>query len=139
MPSPDEKLLLEEDGAEPAEPLPTEPLPEADPEEEADREAAVAKALSGAINSAISASYDDIDSLTGIIASIKADLPTRPDVIDILERVVDDRTVHVGMLQAASDLLSGMGDLVDAGKEMAAGIANSSSMEGDEDSPERGD
>lgn len=139
MPSPDAKLLLEEDGAEPAEPLPSEPSPEANPEEEADREVAVAKALAGAINSAISASYDDIDSLTGIIASIKADLPARPDVIDILERVVDDRTVHVGMLQAASDLLSGMGDLVDAGKEMAAEIADSSPTERDADSQERGD
>ena len=133
MPSPEAKLLLEEDGAEPLEVLPEEDSAEADGKE------AVAKALAGAINSAISASYDDIESLTGIIASIKADLPARADVIDILERVVDDKTVHVGMLQAASDLLSGKGDLVDAGKEMASGIARSSAIGMDEDFPEWGD
>lgn len=81
-----------------------------------------ANALSGAINSQIASVYADIDGLNGLIAMLREehDIPSRDEVIGLLDSIVDDRSVHVGMLQAISGALSGRGGLVDAGSGIAA-------------------
>lgn len=138
-----ERLLLEEEDGEldPAVDLGIEAEPEASkaggPETEAPKADATepgatetasaedldrANALSGAINSQIASVYADIDGLNGLIAMLREehDIPSRDEVIGLLDSIVDDRSVHVGMLQAISGALSGRGGLVDAGSGIAA-------------------
>ena len=119
-----ERLLLEEDGeldpgivAEPAEHEAPAYAPDGVPMDP-DR----VNALSGAINSQIASVYADIDGLNGIIAMLRDEpsVPSRDEVIGLLDSIVDDRSVHVGMLQGISGMLSGRGGLVDAGSGMAA-------------------
>lgn len=78
-------------------------------------------ALAGAINSQIASVYGDIDGLNGLIAMLRDEpfVPSRDEVIGLLDSIVDDRSVHVGMLQAISGMLSGKGGLVDAGNGLA--------------------
>lgn len=123
-----ERLLLEETDIEeiPAEAPETEIPMEAPkagaPEAEAPADPDRANALSGAVNSQIASVYADIDGLNGIIAMLRdePDVPSRDEVIGLLDSIVDDRSVHVGMLQAVSGMLSGRGGLVDAGSGIAA-------------------
>ena len=127
-----ERLLLEEDGeldpaagpetgaeteapkADASEPEATEAEAPADPDR--------ANALSGAVNSQIASVYADIDGLNGIMAMLREerDIPSRDEMLGLLDSIVDDRSVHVGMLQAISGALSGRGGLVDAGSGIAA-------------------
>lgn len=127
-----ERLLLEEeDGTEEVgiEEIPAEiPEPKVEPAKAPDGTPLVpmdpdrVNALSGAINSQIASVYGDIDGLNGLIATLRDEpyVPSRDEVIGLLDSIVDDRSVHVGMLQAISGMLSGRGGLVDAGN----GIAN---------------
>lgn len=121
-----ERLLLEETEpdieiipAEAPEADAAEPEAPTDPETDPDR----VNALSGAINSQIASVYGDIDGLNGLIAMLRDEpsVPSRDEVIGLLDSIVDDRSVHVGMLQEISGLLSGRGGLVDAGSGIAAG------------------
>lgn len=126
-----ERLLLEETepGIEEIE-IPAE-IPAEAPETEAPTEVPDGvrtdpdrvNALSGAINSQIASVYGDIDGLNGLIAMLRDEpfVPSRDEVIGLLDSIVDDRSVHVGMLQEISGLLSGRGSLVDAGSGIAAG------------------
>lgn len=93
-----------------------------------------ANALSGVVNSQIASVYADIDGLNGIIAMLRdePDVPSRDEVIGLLDSIVDDRSVHVGMLQAISGMLSGRGGLVDAGSGIAAGEIAPAEAEGEE-------
>ena len=113
-----ERLLLEE--PEDGEPEDGTRLRDEAPEDE---QADVLSTLSGAISAEISRTYDDIDSLTGLMSTIREAAPGRDDILGILDSVADDRTIHVGMLQQAYDALSGRGELIDDGKEKASGIA----------------
>ena len=122
-----ERLLLEEDGeldpaAGPETGAETEAPKAGAPEAEAPADPDRANALSGAVNSQIASVYADIDGLNGIIAMLRdePDVPSRDEVIGLLDSIVDDRSVHVGMLQAVSGMLSGRGGLVDAGSGIAA-------------------
>ena len=122
-----ERLLLEEDGepgieAEPME-IPAEAPMEAprDNHDVAPIDPDKVNALSGAINSQIASVYGDIDGLNGLIAMLRDEpaVPSRDEVIGLLDSIVDDRSVHVGMLQAISGMISGKGGLVDAGNGLA--------------------
>lgn len=142
-----ERLLLEEDVSEEVgETVPvteeavTEAGPVASPDEAPTADAAepdaaeqkdptdpgmdpdMVNALSGAVNSQIASVYADIDGLNGLIAMLRdeRDIPSRDEVIGLLDSIVDDRSVHIGMLQAISGMLSGRGGLVDAGSGIAA-------------------
>lgn len=121
-----ERLLLEETepGAEPAGigEIPAEIPSEAPNHDVAPMGPDRVNALAGAINSQIASVYGDIDGLNGLIAMLRDEpvVPSRDEVIGLLDSIVDDRSVHVGMLQAISGMLSGKGELVDAGN----GIAN---------------
>lgn len=132
-----ERLLLEETEEPGIEEIPAEiEIPAEAPETEAPKADAPKEvpdgvrtdpdrvnALSGAINSQIASVYGDIDGLNGLIAMLRDEpfVPSRDEVIGLLDSIVDDRSVHVGMLQEISGLLSGRGGLVDAGSGIAAG------------------
>lgn len=106
--------------ADAAEPDAAEQKDPTDPEAEMDPDRV--NALSGAVNSQIASVYADIDGLNGIIAMLRDEqgIPSRDEVIGLLDSIVDDRSVHIGMLQAISGMLSGRGGLVDAGSGIAA-------------------
>ena len=74
--------------------------------------------------------YNNISSLKSILVTLKNDLPERDDVRDIIEEVINERTIHVGMLQKAIDLLSeDHKELVDSGEEKAEAIASETANE----------
>lgn len=81
-------------------------------------------ALSGLITGELTNVYSNIDSLKSIVSTIAAEFPERQDVIDILNTLIDERTMHVGMLQQALELVDGKHkELVDAGEEKGTAIA----------------
>ncbi len=95
--------------------VPTEP--EIDPKLEID-------AISGLLTSELTSVYSNIDSLKSIVATIAAEFPDRQDIIDILNEITDERTMHIGMLQQALELVDGKHkDLVDAGEEKGTAVA----------------
>lgn len=136
----DERLLLEEPGDEvpgliiagedgPAVPAEAETAEAGAAKGSPVDKEAVETSIAGAINSEVAKAYLDIDSINGLVSSIRYDLPGRDDVIGILEAVADDRAVHVGMLQKAADLLEGTAGLIAIGGDKAGEIAGESSPE----------
>lgn len=88
-------------------------------------------AMSSIIANEISSTYNSIDSIKSIIATISSEMPEREDVIAIMNQLVDDKTIHVGMLQKAIDLIDGKtNELIDNGIE-AAEVASHVGGEGE--------
>lgn len=121
-----EKILLEEPEDEvlpdvvPEEPIEisTEVLPEEQPE-------IMENAISSLITGELTSVYSNIDTLKSIIATIALEAPERQDLIDIFNELVNERTIHVGMLQQALELVDGEHkSLVDTGAEEASAIAS---------------
>lgn len=123
-----EKIILEEPEdvevavdelppAEPSEPIEisVDPVPE---------EELKVNAISGIITNEIAKVYSDIDSLKSILSTVALEMPDRQDVLDILNELINERTIHIGMFQQLLDLVDGEHkDLVDAGAETAKAIA----------------
>ena len=77
------------------------------------------------LSSEVSEIYNNLASLKSILVTLNSDLPQRDDVKDILEEIINERTIHVGMIQKAIDLLSeNHKELVDVGEEKAEQIAS---------------
>ena len=73
----------------------------------------------------LSETYSNLASLKSIVVTLDSDLPEQKDVKDIIEEVINERTIHIGMLQKAIDLLSeDHKELVSAGEEKAEEIAS---------------
>ena len=82
----------------------------------------------------MSETYNDISSLKSILTTLNNELPNRDDIKDILNTIVDERAMHVGMLQKAIELLNEEHkELVDAGEEKAEAIASEPSNELEEE------
>lgn len=89
-------------------------------------------AMSSIIANEISNTYTSIDSIKSIIATISSEMPGREDVVAILNQLVDDNTIHIGMLQKAMDLIDGKSnDLIDAGVESAEITSHIDNHEGE--------
>lgn len=89
-------------------------------------------AMSSIIANEISNTYTSIDSIKSIIATISSEMPEREDVVAILNQLVDDNTIHIGMLQKAMDLIDGKSsDLIDAGVESAEIASHIDNHEGE--------
>lgn len=74
--------------------------------------------------------YNSISSLKSILTTLGTELSDKQDVRDILNAIIDERTIHVGMLQKAIDLLNDEHkELVDAGEEKAETIASETANE----------
>lgn len=121
-----EKILLEEPEdevlppAEPSEPI----VVSSEPTEEDVLPEIKDNAISGLLTSQLTSIYGDIDNLKSVVTTIALESPEKQDVIDILNSIIDDRTVHIGMLEQALGLVdSKHADLVDTGKETATAIA----------------
>lgn len=77
------------------------------------------------LSSEVSEIYNNLASLKSILVTLNSDLPERDDVKDIIEEVINERTIHVGMIQKAIDLLSeNHEELVDIGEEKAEQIVS---------------
>jgi len=75
------------------------------------------------LSSEIGEIYNDISTLKSILTTLSVEMPGRDDIKDILNSVIDERTMHVGMLQKAIEMLNeGHKELVDAGEEKAEQI-----------------
>lgn len=100
--------------------IPTEEQPVEEPKEE------ISEAIfSDMINSAIQKQWEVIGNLNSIIATFDYEYKAenKEDVLSILNQLVDDNTISVGMLYKASELISTrMTSLVDAGQEKAEDI-----------------
>jgi hypothetical protein len=80
-------------------------------------------AYTGALNDEIQSCYDDIERLKGLVATFTLD---RPDdaVVSILNSILDERNMHIGMLQKAKDTIDPTpSKLVAAGEDKAKDIA----------------
>jgi len=88
-------------------------------------------AMSSVIANEIANTYASIDSIKSIIATLSSEMPEREDIIAIMNQLIDDKTIHVGMLQKAMDLIDGKSnELIDGGIE-AAEIASHNTQEGE--------
>lgn len=87
-------------------------------------------AMSSIIANEISNTYLSIDAIKSIIATMSSEMPEKEDVIAILNQLIDDKTLSVGMLQKAMDLIDGKtNDLIDSGVEVANDIAHNDGEE----------
>lgn len=82
-------------------------------------------AFSEMLNSAIQEEWNFISSLNGIIATFDFEYKeeNKEDIINILNQLVDDTTINIGMLHKAAELVSTKTtELLDAGQEKAEDI-----------------
>lgn len=120
-----EKILLEEPEGQKDLPdaVPTEPI-EVSTEPAGELEKVRMDGLYSILSSELSNTYNHVSELKSILATFEADMPDRKDVTDILNGILDDRTMHIGMLQSAMDILDPRhGELIDAGEGKAEAIA----------------
>lgn len=81
-------------------------------------------AISGLLGTEIANVYTNIDALKSIIATIALESPERQDIIDILNTIIDERTMQIGMLQQAMGLVDNKHtELIDAGEEKGTALA----------------
>lgn len=82
-------------------------------------------AMASIISNEISSTYMSIDSIKSAIATISSEMPEREDIIAILNQIIDDKTISIGMLQKAVDLIDGKSEnLIDNGNEAAEIISH---------------
>lgn len=126
----DRFILLEEETQEilPAvelqqEPLTLSPAPETLPTEENIPEEVKVNAFSSLINGAISREFESIDALNSAISTFMVERPEDLASIEIFKRIIEEKTAHVGMLQAVMGIVDGkVAELVKSGKEKAEEI-----------------
>lgn len=120
----DEKLVLDEsdlvDGEIPAEPElpvennPIEPLVDAD---------VVNNALLDTINREIADEWARIDSLNSVKLTLEGENANIPGAAEIIDNIITDKTVSIGMLQKIVELIDGgKKELVELGKDKAEDI-----------------
>ncbi len=126
-----EKILLEEPEGDAVVLMDPDKLPDVEltkPLEVEEPQVSEEDKTNGYINmlsTEISDTYNDISNLKSVLVSLGQDLPDREDLKEIINSIIDERTIHVGMLQKAIDLLSeSHKELLDAGEEKAEAIAS---------------
>lgn len=116
------KLILKEE-EEPkvkAEPTPVE-VPSGGEVEEIDEKIA-ATACEEAVNSLMQQAWDFISNINSVIATLELNYKeaAKKDVIEILNALITDSTINIGMLQKAINLMNiEKIDLLDAGEDKA--------------------
>ena len=117
------------DGGQPAEEPTEEPAEEPKAEPDADVAPDILQgAFASMLGTEISKAYEALDSVDSMIATFKAQLPERTDIMDILSAISDERAIHIGMLQNAMYLLDGKkGSLISDGEDKADEIASEES------------
>lgn len=128
----DERLLLEEPEDNPG----PETGPAKDPVADAKADK---KAVASLISNEITAAYGDIDALNSLSATIREGFPGLSEIADLLDAIGDDRTIHVGMLQRAYEILGDGEGLTDAGRDVADDIAPKVVAQAEGGSPEGGE
>lgn len=126
-----EKILLEEPEGDAVVLMDPDKLPDVEltkPLEVEEPQVSEEDKTNGYINmlsTEISDTYNDISNLKSVLVSLGQDLPDREDLKEIINSIIDERTIHVGMLQKAIDLLSeSHKELLDAGEEKAEAIVS---------------
>jgi len=105
-----EKLILNEDDEE--------IIPEVEVVEEEPKQEEIDTGMYNIISQEIRDTLQDIENLKSIIATLKATDNSKEDVVASLESIIDERTIHVGMLQTILDSFSeGTQELIDQGVE----------------------
>ena len=83
----------------------------------------VKDALITMINGNIQEEWNLINSLKSSIATINSESPEKSDIIALLNEVIDDTTINIGMLTKALSLIDDkQQELTDAGSEKAEEI-----------------
>ena len=105
-----EKLILNEDDEE--------IIPEVEVIEEEPKQEEIDTGMYNIISQEIRDTLQDIENLKSIIATLKATDSGKEEVVASLESIIDERTIHVGMLQTILDSFSeGTQELIDQGVE----------------------
>lgn len=85
------------------------------------KENMITNILSNEINDA----YNNISMLKGDITMVSQELPERTDILDVLNAIIDERAIHIGMLQKVLETINQkQADLIETGKEEAEAIAS---------------
>lgn len=80
-------------------------------------------ALQSVINTEISNTYNNINDLKSILATVSYN-SKNVGVEDIINEIIDNRTVHIGMLQTVLSMLgSDSSELIETGEDVAEKIA----------------
>jgi len=80
-------------------------------------------AFSSMITSEISKSWDALDSCKSILATLQSEKPEAKDASTILNSIIDERTIHIGMLQKVlEDISPKQVELIKQGEEKAEEI-----------------
>lgn len=116
------KLILKEEEEPKAkvEPIPVE-VPSDGEVEEIDEKIA-ANACEEAVNSLTQQAWDFISNINSVIATLELNYKeeAKKDVIEILNALITDSTINIGMLQKATNLMNiEKIDLLDAGEDKA--------------------
>ena len=105
-----EKLILNEDDEE--------IIPEVEVVEEEPKQEEIDTGMYNIISQEMRDTLQDIENLKSIIATLKATDSGKEEVVASLESIIDERTIHVGMLQTILDSFSeGTQELIDQGAE----------------------
>ena len=120
----EDAILLDE----PLDELPDAPIGDVAIEEPKVDQEIVDNAMASLLSNEVASTYSRIDSLKSIVATISTEMPERDDITSILNQIIDECTMHIGMLQNAADRIDGKTDaLIDAGDESADAIAEEGS------------
>ena len=120
----EDAILLDE----PFDELPDAPMGDVAIEEPKVDQEIVDNAMASLLSNEVASTYSRIDSLKSIVATISTEMPERDDITSILNQIIDECTMHIGMLQNAADRIDGKTDaLIDAGDENADAIAEEGS------------
>lgn len=113
---------------------------EADPELSEDEKENIKTSVYSLINSMLQEKFKEIDSIKSIIATVGFDgfkFEDKADVITILNSVLDDCNIHVGMYQKALGIIDPEAQAaVDQGKDKAEDILADSDLAEKEPEPE---
>lgn len=96
-------------------------------------EAVVVNACQDLINGLTQAAWEFISSVNSAIATIEYDFKneeTKSEIIELLNTIVDDSTINIGVLHKVFSLINGeKSDLIASGEEKAENIISSSEVE----------
>ena len=80
-------------------------------------------ALVQMINDTINSEWDSLNTIKSDIATLESEAPEKEDIKIILNNILTEKTIHIGMLTKALSLLDdGSQELMDAGVEKAEEI-----------------
>lgn len=79
------------------------------------------------LNDTINKEWDELNVLNSTLATMKYEAPEKEDVISILDNIITEKNIHIGMLTKALSLLNPeTQELMDAGVEKAEEVISES-------------